>query len=366
MKEVRWERFPAVGEHEQCRRWLQFTANIGRAPNTVDAYGRALQDYLTFCATSYTDPITARADVIAAWIGDMRRRPNLHGGDKVGLSDATVQQRVIAVRGFYDFLVEDQLRERNPVRRGQSGRHREQPRQGLVRVAQKAPWIPDEHAWGRILQAARSDTLRNRLMLCLGYDGALRREELVSLQIGDLEPAWSLIHVRAEATKSPARQDGGVRRDLRRTVGGLPAPPHRRVRQGRRKSVPQRVPAQSRRGSRSFGMVEDRHRHCSTCPGARVVDTHVAALEVNRSGAGGMGHRRDRAIRRPPRLIHHPDLYPPVRARTGSEVSCRINLTSCRSRAPTGGAGWDVVTMLTEAEVATLADLFDQGSPPSH
>lgn len=202
MKEVRRERFPAVGEHEQCRRWLQFTANIGRAPNTVDAYGRALQDYLTFCATSYTDPITARADVIAAWIGDMRRRPNLHGGDKVGLSDATVQQRVIAVRGFYDFLVEDQLRERNPVRRGQSGRHREQPRQGLVRVAQKAPWIPDEHAWGRILQAARSDTLRNRLMLCLGYDGALRREELVSLQIGDLEPAWSLIHVRAEATKS--------------------------------------------------------------------------------------------------------------------------------------------------------------------
>lgn len=201
MKEVRWERFPTVGEHEHGRRWLQFTANIGRAPNTVDAYGRAVQDYLTFCAALRADPVTARPDVVAAWIGDMLHRPNSRH-DTVGLSDATVQQRVVAVRGFYDFLVEDQLRERNPVRRGQSGRRGKQPRQGLVRAIQKAPWIPDEHAWGRILQAARSDTLRNRLMLCLGYDGALRREELVSLQIGDLEPAWSLIHVRAETTKS--------------------------------------------------------------------------------------------------------------------------------------------------------------------
>lgn len=201
MKEVAWERFPDVGSHEQGRRWLQFTANIGRAPNTVDAYGRALQDYIAFCAASNADPVTARADVVAAWIGDMRQRPHAHAG-RTGLSDATVQQRVVAIRGFYDFLVEDQLRERNPVRRGQSGRRGKQPRYGLVRVAQKAPWIPDVFAWERILLAGQADTLRNRLMLCLAYDGALRREELVSLRIGDLEPAWSLIHLRAETTKS--------------------------------------------------------------------------------------------------------------------------------------------------------------------
>ncbi|AQA07241.1 hypothetical protein BVC93_32545 (plasmid) [Mycobacterium sp. MS1601] len=201
MKEVAWERFADVGAHEQGRRWLQFTANIGRAPNTIDAYGRALQDYFTYCVAAGADPVTARGDVVAAWIGDMRTRARDDGG-ACGLSDATVQQRVVAVRGFYDFLVEDQLRERNPVRRGQAGRRGKQPRRGLVGVAHKAPWIPDEHAWGRILEAATSDTLRNRLMLCLAYDGALRREELVSLRIGDFEPAWSLIHVRAETTKS--------------------------------------------------------------------------------------------------------------------------------------------------------------------
>ncbi|WP_425005591.1 tyrosine-type recombinase/integrase [Mycolicibacterium sp. S3B2] len=201
MQEVRWERFPLVGQHEQGRRWLQFTANIGRAPNTVDAYGRALQDYLTFCAGSRADAVTARADVIGAWIGEMRTRVN-ERGSACGLSDATVQQRVVAVRGFYDFLVEDQLRERNPVRRGQSGRRGKQPRQGLIRVAEEIPWIPDEVAWARILDAAQTDTLRNRLMLSLAYDGALRRQELVSLHIGDLEPAWKLIHIRAETTKS--------------------------------------------------------------------------------------------------------------------------------------------------------------------
>jgi integrase len=39
-------------------------------------------------------------------------------------------------------------------------------------------------------------------MVALAYDGALRREELVGLEVGDFEPAYSLIHLRAETTKS--------------------------------------------------------------------------------------------------------------------------------------------------------------------
>ncbi|MFH9066820.1 hypothetical protein ACH4GM_37320 [Streptomyces coeruleorubidus] len=37
---------------------------------------------------------------------------------ETGLANATVQQRVVAVRSFYEYLGEDGLRERNPVRRG--------------------------------------------------------------------------------------------------------------------------------------------------------------------------------------------------------------------------------------------------------
>jgi integrase/recombinase XerD len=38
-------------------------------------------------------------------------------------------------------------------------------------------------------------------MVAMAYDGALRREELVQIEIDDVEPAYSLIHLRAETTK---------------------------------------------------------------------------------------------------------------------------------------------------------------------
>ncbi len=38
-------------------------------------------------------------------------------------------------------------------------------------------------------------------MLCLAYDGALRREEVVTLEIGDFDVAYRQIHIRPEAAK---------------------------------------------------------------------------------------------------------------------------------------------------------------------
>ncbi|WP_442811204.1 tyrosine-type recombinase/integrase [Streptomyces sp. NBC_00481] len=76
------------------------------------------------------------------------------------------------------------------------------PRQGLVRHIEQAPWIPNEDVWQRILAACTAESLRNRLRVTLAYDGALRREELVQLDVEDFEPAHRLIHLWAEATKS--------------------------------------------------------------------------------------------------------------------------------------------------------------------
>jgi integrase/recombinase XerD len=73
---------------------------------------------------------------------------------------------------------------------------------GLVRHIERAPWIPNEFAWASILDASRAESLRNRLMVAMAYDGALRREELVQVEIDDLDLAYSLIHLQAETTKS--------------------------------------------------------------------------------------------------------------------------------------------------------------------
>ena len=64
------------------------------------------------------------------------------------------------------------------------------------------PWSPGERHWLDILEVARRELVRNRLMLALAYEAALRREELCSLQTSDLDPAHRTLRERAETTKN--------------------------------------------------------------------------------------------------------------------------------------------------------------------
>jgi F420H(2)-dependent quinone reductase len=105
MVDVPWDKFPLVAGHEHARRWLQFTANIGRAATTIDAYGRAVEDHLRFCALVDVEPLTIRADVVAAWIGDMFERPNprsskvVHLSSGASLANATMSAAGRGTRG---------------------------------------------------------------------------------------------------------------------------------------------------------------------------------------------------------------------------------------------------------------------------
>jgi integrase len=53
-----------------------------------------------------------------------------------------------------------------------------------------------------VLEVARKEPIRNRMMLALSYDTALRREELCRLDTGDVDPAHRTIRIRAENTKT--------------------------------------------------------------------------------------------------------------------------------------------------------------------
>jgi len=66
----------------------------------------------------------------------------------------------------------------------------------------KLPWIHDDAAWNRLIKIVAGKALRTRLMFALGYDGALRREELCVLGTSDFDPARQLIRIRAETTKN--------------------------------------------------------------------------------------------------------------------------------------------------------------------
>lgn len=66
-----------------------------------------------------------------------------------GLANETLQQRLVPVRLFYDYLVEEGPRESNPVGRGRytPGRKFGGHQRGLVPRLAKPPWIPSEQQW---------------------------------------------------------------------------------------------------------------------------------------------------------------------------------------------------------------------------
>ena len=49
LKDIRWDRYPAVALQALARRWIENQVLLGMAPNTVDAYARSVQDFLVFC-----------------------------------------------------------------------------------------------------------------------------------------------------------------------------------------------------------------------------------------------------------------------------------------------------------------------------
>ena len=111
---------------------------------------------------------------------------------------------LVAVRLFYDYLVEEVERESNPVGRGRytPGKGFGGKRvKGLIPRFTKLPWIPTDEQWQRLLVVARQESIRNRMMLSLAYDAGLRREELCRLRSDEIDPAYRTIRIRAETTK---------------------------------------------------------------------------------------------------------------------------------------------------------------------
>ena len=56
MTAIQWERYPQVAALPCARTWLTIQGDLGLARATLEAYGRALQDYLTFCSAHHIAP----------------------------------------------------------------------------------------------------------------------------------------------------------------------------------------------------------------------------------------------------------------------------------------------------------------------
>lgn len=214
MKGIKWERYPVITQAPAAKAWLIIQINFGLAANTVEAYARALEHYLAFCGRQSIVAETAKREHLASYVHELSEQP--HPGLAAGhprfrrspqarLANATLQQRLTALRLYYDYLKEEGIRVDNPVGRGRYivgrgfGGYRDR---GLIPHYRKLPRIPTDQEWHVILQCARAEPIRNRAMMAFAYDAGLRREELCALATGDIDPACRLIRVRAETTKN--------------------------------------------------------------------------------------------------------------------------------------------------------------------
>ena len=198
--EVKWDRYPRVSENAHAREWLKFQATRGLAANTIEAYGRDLDCYLGFLDTRNVPFDSVIRPTIGAYIQSIAELPvprvlKKGAEARATLANATLQQHLTVVRLFHDFLVEERVCTRNPLRPPIGGR-------GLIQRHHRLPWIPSEEQWQTILQASKKEQLRNRLILAMSYDAALRREEICSLEVSDVDPAHRLLRIRLEVTKN--------------------------------------------------------------------------------------------------------------------------------------------------------------------
>jgi integrase/recombinase XerD len=196
---------PRCATDTRARSFIDYLQAQGYSRNTILAYGRALESALEMAGT--LEPSHLNRPYVArylAWLRQARsRRP---GSRDAPLAGATVAQRLVGLRAFADYLVDCGELERNPVIRGTSRRTAEgrviKTRRGLFPLPRRLPRIPDDAQWRDLLSALRSRSVRDRLMFVLAYDGALRRNELTSLLLSDIDFSSRVLTIRSEASKT--------------------------------------------------------------------------------------------------------------------------------------------------------------------
>ncbi|MEP5927687.1 MAG: site-specific integrase, partial [Nitratireductor sp.] len=138
-------------------------AERGAARNTIESYGRDLDDFASFCARRKTAADAAGPEDVTAY---MKR---LSGA---GMAASTQARRLSALRQFFRFLQAERIRDDDPTQAVDA------PRQ-----ARALPKYLSEEEVERLLTAARerpgADGLRTAALLEVLYATGLRVSELV-------------------------------------------------------------------------------------------------------------------------------------------------------------------------------------------
>jgi len=162
------------------------------SPRTVLNYRRDLEQVLGWLEAQ---GVTGWAD-----LDSHRVRAYIAGRHRAGLAAKSLQRELSALRSLYRYLLREGLARNNPA-------------QGVraPKVRRKLPVTLDADQMGRLLDQGADDPLelRDLAMLELFYSSGLRLAELVSVDLGDIDPADASLEVTGKGAKSRRVPVGG-------------------------------------------------------------------------------------------------------------------------------------------------------------
>ena len=178
-----------VRSFEDCLEWLQAR---GRSNHTIRAYEQGLEEFADLLEEMKVDIANVGELELCKYLLYMQGEPVAGLPLRQRLSSATIRQRKAAVTQWFNFLVRIKEIEANPC-------HHLVVR--LRNTSDTEAWIPNNEEWERFLDELKQESLRNRLMAVMAYDGALRRGTLVNLERRDVLLSKRIIKVRASNSK---------------------------------------------------------------------------------------------------------------------------------------------------------------------
>jgi integrase/recombinase XerD len=165
--------------------WLtHLTVERGRSPATIEAYRRDLRAFMVFAADRGKDLTDATADDILAYVAQLRSN---------GRAPATVARASVVLRGFYAFLVNEDLADTDPAADVET-----------PSVPKGLPKALGEDEVTALIDAVQGDdpiARRDRAVLEVLYGAGLRISELVGLSLPDVDLRGALLRVFGKGAK---------------------------------------------------------------------------------------------------------------------------------------------------------------------
>lgn len=156
----------------------------GLAANTLESYQRDLIKYLNFLKQQRLDFEVASRKTISQFLMEEKEK---------GLSPATLTRNLASIRSFYNFLLQEQVVQRNPAA------ETETPRQ-----EKKLPQVLSFQDVELLLEQPKTGNaigLRDKAMLELLYATGIRVSELVNLSINSINLKTGFLRCEGKGSK---------------------------------------------------------------------------------------------------------------------------------------------------------------------